>query len=308
MQSGDTLTFISFDAVVRVYPAVAVNDQNDRDILKKYISMVEANGPWTYTMEMLKAVLRSASDLEAKNPKRQRVIVILSDGLDDPPPAVRMRQLNIKAVSQPYQGKDWFIYLVNLGELKDNKAIEPIRRELAGVSPYTKVLGANDGPKKAIEEDLNKDVAAMEAAKRDRERPFYTRPWFWGCAGLFLLLIGGIYAFRLSRLRLYGELEYYDMTAPLYAREIKRFDLAEKKIRTALVGRQGTHFKIRDLNDVSSFMLSAIYMGGKCVVTVKPSKTVPVLFLSNATEGCLSDGDEFTVGNFQFRYTCKPIE
>lgn len=306
MQSGDTFTFISFDSVVRVYPAVSVNDQNDRDILKKYISMVEANGPWTYTLEMLKAVLKSASDLEAKDPKRQRVIIILTDGLDDPPPEVRLRQLSIKSISQPYQGKDWFIYFVNLGALKDSKVMEPIRHELAGsVSPYTKVIDSNHGPKQTIEEDLNKDVNAMQSAKYERERRFYTRPWFAGCVVLFLLFMCGIYVIRMSRLRLFGDLEYYDMTSPLYAREISCFNLAEKKVRTAFVGRQSNHFKIRDLSDAASFTLVAVYIGGKCVVTVKPSKTVPILYLSNAAEGYLSDRDEFTVGNFQFRYISK---
>ena len=35
LQDGDRVTFITFDEGVKVYPQVLIDDQNDRDIVKK---------------------------------------------------------------------------------------------------------------------------------------------------------------------------------------------------------------------------------------------------------------------------------
>ena len=38
LQDGDRVTFVTFDEDVKAYPQVLIDDQNDRDIVKKYIS------------------------------------------------------------------------------------------------------------------------------------------------------------------------------------------------------------------------------------------------------------------------------
>ncbi|MGL4369738.1 MAG: VWA domain-containing protein, partial [Spirochaetota bacterium] len=67
IEEGDSLTFITFDSVVKLYPAVLIEDNNDRDIVKKYLSVVEAKGEWTYTLEMIRTVMKAARDLQAKD-------------------------------------------------------------------------------------------------------------------------------------------------------------------------------------------------------------------------------------------------
>ena len=56
LQDGDRVTFVTFDEDVKIYPQVVIDDQNDRDIVKKYISVTEAKGQWTYTLKMLQTV------------------------------------------------------------------------------------------------------------------------------------------------------------------------------------------------------------------------------------------------------------
>ena len=37
LQDGDRVTFVTFDEELKIYPQVVIDDQNDRDIVKKYI-------------------------------------------------------------------------------------------------------------------------------------------------------------------------------------------------------------------------------------------------------------------------------
>ena len=64
VRDGDRITFATFDTDVKIFPPVIVDDQNDRDILKKYITMTEASGLWTNTYQMIIKVLEFTNKLE----------------------------------------------------------------------------------------------------------------------------------------------------------------------------------------------------------------------------------------------------
>jgi hypothetical protein len=57
-----------------------------------------------------------------------------------------------------YSGNEWFIYLVNFGELQKNKRIAQVEKDLKGVSPHTQVISADKGPAAAIEKKLQQEV------------------------------------------------------------------------------------------------------------------------------------------------------
>jgi len=63
---GDRVTFVTFESDVKIYPTVLVDDDNDRDIIKKYISMTEATGLWTYTHKMIMKVFDEAEKLHRR--------------------------------------------------------------------------------------------------------------------------------------------------------------------------------------------------------------------------------------------------
>ena len=86
VEDGDRVTFVTFDTDARIYPTVLVDDDNDRDILKKYITMTEAAGLWTYTYKMIYKVFQAAEKLEKEEDGRNTEIVIMTDAIDDPPP------------------------------------------------------------------------------------------------------------------------------------------------------------------------------------------------------------------------------
>ncbi|HQP47371.1 MAG TPA: VWA domain-containing protein, partial [Spirochaetota bacterium] len=56
LEEGDTLTVMTFDTGVTTYPTVKITGDNDKDIVKQYVSLVEAKGQWTHTMKMMKTV------------------------------------------------------------------------------------------------------------------------------------------------------------------------------------------------------------------------------------------------------------
>ncbi|HOP63085.1 MAG TPA: VWA domain-containing protein [Spirochaetota bacterium] len=171
LQDGDRVTFVTFDEDLKTYPQVVIDDQNDRDIVKKYISVTEAKGQWTFTLKMLKTVFGIADNLTKanleENPSNPRnvVIVIMTDGLDDPPPARSKEKFDLKKIADQYSGNDWWIYLVNLAEMKKSKVIseaqENLKKELAKVSGNTTFIDG-ENPDKAINEDMRKDIEQKE--------------------------------------------------------------------------------------------------------------------------------------------------
>ncbi len=119
---------------------------------------------------MIRNVFKTAQDLELKEKGRQRVIVVLTDALDDPPPGRRHERFDIKKIAKQYNNKDWFIFFVNLGDLETSKKIEKTRKDIKdNVSPYTKVVDATDAPGKVIEKQLMQDVRDMSAERRERK-------------------------------------------------------------------------------------------------------------------------------------------
>ena len=139
LEDDDSITFMTFDTDVKVYPTVYVDDDNDKDILNKYISVIDAKGKWTYTSLMIAHALKKAQELEEKDEDRQRIIVVLTDALDDPPPWRQRDRLNIKRIAKSYKDKDWFVFLMNFGDIKKN---EKLATELKKLTRYTRIIEA----------------------------------------------------------------------------------------------------------------------------------------------------------------------
>jgi hypothetical protein len=299
---GDSITFITFDVIIKIYPTVYVTDENDKDILKKYISVVEAKGPWTFTHEMIRSVFKKVAELEDKSRGRERVIVVLTDGIDDPPPEARGKRLNIKEISKEYNKKDWFIYLVNLGDLKNNPRMAKLQKDLAAnVTKYTKVVDAGDAPAKVIEKDLIKDVQKDIADKKESERTFLSSPYFFavlcllGLAALFFL------ARRFMQLKVVGRLDYWDNT--VMEPYIKSFDMGKLRKREITIGRgSGASLKITDIDIPEPFKVIARRAEGGVRCSLQWGNSYSIDFINKEHGEFIADGDVFKVGNYTFRY------
>lgn len=301
LQDGDRVTFVTFDSDVKVFPAVLVDDKNDRDILKKYISMVEAKGQWTYTLGMLKTVFALADELAKDKGKgkaeRNLAIVIMTDALDDPPPGKRSDQFDLTKIAEQYSGKDWWIYLVNLAELQNSPRVaaaqEELKQELLKVSEKTTIIDGTD-PGKAITEDLAQDIRRKEIAGSNII-PFAVA----GLLLLILLLI--IYLRRAKSLKVHGVLEYWNHE--LIKPEVLSVNLDLYGMKTITVGRSADSIiKITDFESRSPLFLKAVRSSGDIKVAASHQDQESLVFKNREAGEFLENGDIFTVANFSFRY------
>ncbi len=292
LEKGDSITFITFDSEVKVWPIIYVEEKSAKEILKKFLTMVEAKGAWTYTQEMIKTVFKTARQLEEKDKTRNTVIVVLTDGIDDPPPGFHADQFNIKDVSAA--DKDWFIFLVNLGELKNNPKFAKLQQEIGG---NTKVVDGSD-VQKLLEKDLMKDV---DKAVEER-RSIWRNPLFYLAVLVLVLLVGYLVYRRMAQVKVTGNLEYWDHT--MMDPYVKTFDITKHAARAILVGvGQGCVLKIRDMQVHEPFKIYAKRDKDKVHIYAEPGKTTELVRQKGEPGSALNDGDIFSVANYSFRYT-----
>lgn len=300
LEDGDSLTFITFDTVVKIYPLVEIEDDNDRAILKKYITMVEARGLWTYTYEMLKSIMARAQELQEKDSDRQQVIVIMTDALDDPPPARKKQRLDIKDVAKAYTGKDWFIYFVSLGDVVAKQKIDKFQKNLSKVSPYTKVIDAKGSPKKVLE-NLDKPIEEMERVKAEREGTFLTNPFFI----VFLIVLALVallwYLQKIAKIKVYGILEYYDHTT--FQHDVQTIDLTKYNSKKVTIGRSSEdNVRLRDFESKKPIVFKAFNFDGVIQVVIDDKEGLEVEFLKKKKESFLVDGDSFKADCYTFTF------
>ncbi|TAL37106.1 MAG: VWA domain-containing protein [Spirochaetes bacterium] len=293
LNEGDSLTFVTFDSEVKTWPTVSLQSKDAKDILKKYITMVEAKGQWTYTQAMLVSVFKTARELEEKDKSRNTVIVVLTDGVDDPPPGFRGDTLTIKDVGAT--DKDWFIYLVNLGELKNNPKFAKLQQDIGG---NTTVVDASGEVQKALEKDLMKDMDKAVEARRS----FWQSPLFYALIGLVVLLAAFLTYRRMSGVKVTGHLEYWDHT--MMDPYVKSFDITRHAAKVILVGKgHGIALTIHELQVHDPFKLFAKRDKNAIHVYAEAGKDAELARVKGEPGSPLNDGDVFKVANYSFRYT-----
>lgn len=292
VQDGDRVTFMTFDTEVRTYPTVFVDDDNDRDILKKYISMIQASGKWTYTYKMILSVFEKAEELEKKKDGRQTMIVVMTDAIDDPPPGSK-DHWDIKNISKKYGQKDWWVYLVAFNDLKSN---DKLRNEIARVAKNTKMINETE-PDTALGKEMAQDVKKLEAESQNR--------WIWVVVALLVLLL--ILALiiiirKMTNIKVTGRLEYWntDVIEPY----IVHFDLGKRGVKQALIGKgAGCLLHIRDINLKAPFVLKAVRHGGAVRLQLSAPEGSGVEVINRESpDGFIEDGDMIKATNYTFKY------
>ncbi len=303
LQDGDKVTFVTFDEDVKVYPQVIIDDQNDRDIVKKYISVTEAKGKWTHTLKMLKTVFAIADQLTKESVqnstelKRNVVIVIMTDGLDDPPPASAKEKFDLKKIAAQYSSNDWWIYLVNLDELQKTKEISAAQKnllkELGKVSGNTSMLDGSN-PDKAINDELKKDIE-----RREKEQFYRLLTVVAGI--LILLLIVALIVIKIKSIKIKGQLEYWNHE--LLKPEVHTVSLTNLGKKEIILGRTSAcTVKIRDYESRVPFILKAVKKGGQVIIKIDHEESLDLGFKNKEADGYLLNGDIFSASNISFRY------
>ncbi len=167
---GDNVLLIPYDTDVRPRATVVVYGEPDKAALHSEIDALIAKGLWTYTAAAIQHGLDESKRLDDAQggDKHAKVVVLLTDGMNDPPPAVRgtAAEVRLDQVARRFQGMPWFVWQIQLGPKMDAGVDEAFRS--AGFPNYRRVqAGAAELNK--LRADILKEVEA-EKARQAAER------------------------------------------------------------------------------------------------------------------------------------------
>jgi len=297
LEDGDRVTFVTFDEGVKFYPTVLVDDENDKDILKKYISITPAKGKWTNTFGMIEKVFDKADELERGEEGRQIQIVVMTDGIDDPSPARRGQRISMKDIANKHQGKDnWWIYFVDLSVLKKNQKLsaekERLRKQLQKVSKKSAIIDAGTDP----------ELGIQEVKEHEKKNKGYFVPLILAILIVLILIIILLFLKKQASLKVSGRLEYWnnEVLNPF----IENFDLTRHMAKEVMIGNKLVcHLNITDLESHSPFLIKAVWGPDKeLALELDPGEGNVVEFKNRDADGYIQEGDVFIVNNFTFKY------
>ncbi|MCP4137630.1 MAG: VWA domain-containing protein [bacterium] len=301
VEDGDRVTFITFDTEIRLHPPMIMDDDNDRDILKKFISMTEAKGQWTYIYKMLKAVIHKAGELEKKDGDRQTVIIVMTDGLDDPPPNQKKSRFNLEKIAQQYNAENWWFYLVDLSEMKKDKKLATVDKKLEAeikkAIPHSKRIdGSKKDPSEVIEKDLKEDIDRKERKSGNYLLPILIILGVLGCAGGLIVVFK-----KMSQLKVTGTIEYWNhgVLDPY----LESFDLTRYQLKEVIVGKgYECLINLRDIEAKNPFSIVAVKDHKGVKMALKPGEGNTIEYKNREAGQFLEDGDIFEVANYSFKY------
>ena len=286
---GESVSLMGFDSNPRLYKVYRIRSEADRQRLVRKVRSLRARGAYTDMDAMLDSVARVSKKLKRQG--RQLVLIVMSDGRDDPPPWAKRKILRLEALSKG----NWFwnlweepyIYYVSLGRLQDTK----LRKNLTRLAPRVRNIG-------------DSKTAGLREVSEDIEGELISRSVLVFLSGLFLLaLLALTVRWYLTRHKLTGVLEYYDTDVGPSLRE--SFRLSKLKNHRLVFGRKtGAQLKIRGFEGKQNLILRASSFKG--LPCLKISKKEVDLFARRRSrfEGkpLIVPGDQFEVGNHIFEY------
>lgn len=167
---GDNIILIPYDADVRARATAVIYDKQDKAAIRAKIDALNAPGLWTYTAAAIQKGLEEARRLdEAQGTgKHPKVVILLTDGKNEPPPAIRgsAAEVRLNEVARRFQGMPWFVWQVQLGPTIDVGVDEAFRS--AGFQNYRPVRTAAADLNR-VRADILKEVEA-EKARQAAER------------------------------------------------------------------------------------------------------------------------------------------
>lgn len=294
VRDGDRVTFVTFDTDVRIYPSVLVDDDNDRDILKKYISMTEATGLWTYTHKMIYKVFEAAKSLEKEADGRQTEIIILTDAIDDPPPG-EMKKFDLADFVNKYgkRAETW-VYILSFSNIDDSEAAKKLAQNIRQVTDKVEIIKGEE-PEKGTQ-----SLIEGEKSRQAESSCIWMAIAIAVACILFVLFILFLIK-RFSALKVAGRLEYWNNE--IIEPYIQRYDFARNPVREIRVGKGlGCTPNIKDINIKTPFVIKAVREGGQVRMAIEGSQGAAVEMVNRQADGLLQDGDVFKVGNYTFKY------
>lgn len=319
-QIGDHVLLVTYDSAVKARPTAQILGDPDKDAISREIDALEAKGLNTYTAAALRHGLAEAARLDdaqtATGKKNTKVVILLTDGINDPPKEIRGTEAEVKLsqVAMQYKDKPWFVWQVQLGSEPD-AAVKGAFVD-AGYQRFAPITSA-PGKLNDVREKIQAEVIAVKAKEvaPPPPPPFEIKPpapkpappppepesylaW-WALGGL--LVIGGLgFAARafLSRPKPHGVIQVISTDG---ATQDLDFDALGKS--SYRVGPEGSDLSL-GLSATDGLGIQAIRQNGQVLCSVVPFGSSELqMNRETRIKIELFDQDEFTLAGFVFRYT-----
>lgn len=121
LEVGDAVTLITFATDVREEFTVEIEAQADLDDVRRRILDLDAEGVKTYMSGALRAAFLKAETLSARYSDERVQVYVITDGKNDPPDGVPPDDYELRSVTAPYQGRAWFVHVLQLGLLDETE-------------------------------------------------------------------------------------------------------------------------------------------------------------------------------------------
>ncbi|MBX7057098.1 MAG: VWA domain-containing protein [Leptospirales bacterium] len=300
---GDTVTVVKFDRSAAVGETISIGSAEDRSKVETAVTSIQARGAYTDMTAMLRAVAERAQSA----PGRESFVVVMSDGKDDPPPGRNREHVDLASMRDPGADEKMnaaYIYYISLGRLKDPALEENLRR----ISPHTETVQAGAGVEGSEGATAGERTGLADVA-HDIDRFAWLRwlksNWQWAAIGAGILLallfvIWLIYKIATGG-RVRGAIVYYEAGVGQPVKSVYNLDKLDRN-RFSIGAKLGADLRVRNSAIARNVTLKAAAKNGQNFLRPAASDRGQFEFLAQQTEGLISPGDRFRLGNFIFEY------
>lgn len=317
---GDNVVLISYDADVRAYPTALIYDREDILALYRQIEGLNAVGKWTYTAAAIQKALAEASRLDSAQGDRRhaKVLVLLTDGLNNPPPGARGTEAEVKldSVARRYQGMPWFVWQVQFGT-KIDPGVDRAFQD-AGFPNYKPVKTAADQialvregilsriseerGRQELDEGKRREEAERAARelreKEERRKALHRKLALGGALAAASALAAAVIVWLRRRPRPHGTLSYWQPGRPP-----RTFDLGLGRKLRLRIGPAGSDLALPGFGD-KGMIVTARRIEGEMICVGVADEGLELFFGGRPVHQVeMYDRDEFQLGDYVFRYT-----
>lgn len=327
---GDHVVLIPYDAEVRAQPTVVIQDDRDKQRLKRLVDGMVAKGDWTYTAAAIQEGLAEAKRLDDAQggSKHMKVVLLLTDGLNNPPPWVRGQsgEVRLEEVARRFAGMPWFVWQVQLGPEIDQgidrafreqnypnyKTVQTAAADLEKVRKQVRSELAAEQARQQAEEAAKRrreEAAAAEARRRaeeaarrareEAERRAKLRQMLLplGVALSVAALLGVVWVWHRQRPRPHGSLTYWRPGEPQRTCDLSSF----RRLRLRVDG-PGSDLVLTGFGQRGA-TVRAERIEGEVLCVIEADDGVTMKFRGTPVGRLeLYDLDEFQLGDYSFRY------
>ncbi|MGC8964649.1 MAG: vWA domain-containing protein [Brevinematia bacterium] len=128
LKKGDIVYIVDFNEGLNIRQAIRIADESTKEAIYKVMAGTQPYGKWTFTYKMLEEVANLIKS-EKLSPKETKVIII-SDGIDDPPIKSKKYFVNLEKLSSLFDPQQ-LIYYISLEKLVKESEKESKETQIA---------------------------------------------------------------------------------------------------------------------------------------------------------------------------------